>query len=283
MNKKLLSLYGLKWNPFSPDVPTEALLVSPKVDNLCWRVENLVREGGFALVCGEPGSGKSAALRVLVDRLSSLRELKVGVIDRPQSRLADFYREMGELFGVQLAPHNRWGGSKALREKWQAHIDASLLRPVLVIDEAQEMQPAVLNELRLLCSSRFDSHQLLTAVLAGDNRLLTMLSEETLLPLGSRMRVRLLLERKAHAELEEYLRHALTQAGAPKLMTPELVTTLCEHAAGNPRSLMTMAGDLLAAGAKAEARQLDEKLYFEVFSVPTPETAARAARGGRRP
>jgi len=282
MNKKLLSLYGLKWNPFSPDVPTEALLLGPKIENFCWRVENLTREGGFAIVHGEPGSGKSAALRLMVERLSNLRELKVGVLSRPQSRLADFYREMGDLFGVQLAPHNRWGGSKALREKWQAHIDTSLLRPVLVIDEAQEMQPAVLNELRLLCSNRLDSQQLLTTVIAGDNRLVTMLSEETLLPLGSRMRVRLAIERQNQAELEGCLRHALTKAGAPKLMTPELITTLCEHAAGNARTLMTMAGELLAAGARAEARHLDEKLYFEVFSVPPPDTP-RPARGGRRP
>jgi len=282
MNKKLLSLYGLKWNPFSPDVPTEALLLSPKVENFCWRVENLTREGGFAIVHGEPGSGKSAALRCLVERLSNMRELKVGVLSRPQSRLADFYRGMGDLFGVQLAPHNRWGGSKALREKWQAHIDTSLLRPVLVIDEAQEMQPAVLNELRLLCSSRLDSHQLLTTVIAGDSRLVTMLTEEALLPLGSRMRVRLAIERQNQTDLETCLRHALTKAGAPKLMTPELITTLCEHAAGNARTLMTMAGELLAAGARTEARHLDEKLYFEVFSVPSSDTA-RPARAGRRP
>jgi type II secretory pathway predicted ATPase ExeA len=61
VNKKLLSLYGLKWNPFAPDVPVEALLSTPKVDNFCWRIENLAREGGFALVTGDPGTGKSVA------------------------------------------------------------------------------------------------------------------------------------------------------------------------------------------------------------------------------
>ena len=49
MNKKLLALFGLKWNPFSPDVPTDALLIAPRVESFCWRVENLAREGGFAL------------------------------------------------------------------------------------------------------------------------------------------------------------------------------------------------------------------------------------------
>jgi type II secretory pathway predicted ATPase ExeA len=281
MTTKLLALYGLKWNPFAPDVPTEALRLTPRVEHFCWRVETLAREGGFALVAGEPGVGKSVALRLLVERLATLRDVKVALLSRPQSGVADFYRELGDLFGVPLAPHNRWAGAKALREKWQAHIDAALFRPVLIVDEAQEMQGRVLNELRLLGSTPLDSQILLSAVLGGDGRLLQQLRADELLPLGSRVRVKLLLERAAPAELEELLRHALAKAGAPKLMTPELITTLCEHAAGNARALMTMAGDLLAEGAKREARQLDEQLYLEVFAVPPPG-AVKAAAGGRR-
>ena len=50
MNKKLLSLFGLKWNPFAPDVPTDALLVGPRIESFCWRIENLAGEGGWELV-----------------------------------------------------------------------------------------------------------------------------------------------------------------------------------------------------------------------------------------
>ena len=55
MTKKLLALYGLKWNPFAPDVPVEALHVSRRIESFCWRAEQLVGEGGFALVTGAPG------------------------------------------------------------------------------------------------------------------------------------------------------------------------------------------------------------------------------------
>ena len=110
-------------------------------------------------------------LRLLVERLSRLRDVLVRPITRPQSGISDFYRELGDLFGVPLTPRNRWGGFKAVRDVWQAHIDATLIRPVLIIDEAQEMAPAVLNDLRLLASRDYDSRTLLFVVLAGDGRL----------------------------------------------------------------------------------------------------------------
>jgi type II secretory pathway predicted ATPase ExeA len=282
LDKKLLSVFGLKWDPFSPGVPIDGLHVTPKVENFCWRAENLAREGGFALVTGEPGCGKSDTLRLLVDRLAALRDVKVGVLSRPQAKLADFYREMGDLFGVQLQPHNRWGGSKVLRERWQAHIDAALFRPVLVVDEAQETLTSVLNELRLMSSSRLDSHLLLTTVLAGDGRLAERLRTDELLPLGSRMRVRLSIERATSEEMLETLRFVLAKAGNTKLMTAELMTMLCEHSTGNYRALMTMAGELLAIGAQREVKQLDEKLYFEVFAVPPSAEKLKAAQGRRR-
>lgn len=59
MNTHLLSLYGLKYNPFTSDVPVEAIYCYPKLEGFCWRIEHsLIREGGFALVSGDPGTGK---------------------------------------------------------------------------------------------------------------------------------------------------------------------------------------------------------------------------------
>jgi type II secretory pathway predicted ATPase ExeA len=271
MNKKLLGLFGLKFNPFSPQVPTSALWVRPALESFCWRIEQQIGEGGFALAVGDPGTGKSTALRILFERLSHLPDLVVGILTRPQASLADFYRELGHLFGAPLSPHNRWNSAKVLREKWLSHMEASLYRPVLLIDEAQEMTPSVFSELRLLSSVDLDSRSILTVILAGDSRLANRLQGVDLLPIASRIRCRLRTESLPPAQLHQCLTHLLKAAGSPKLLSHPLGQTLCEHALGNPRLLMNMANDLLAAALQQEREQIDEKLFFEVFALdPKP-------------
>ena len=86
MNKKLLSLYSLKFNPFSPKAPTSALWSAPSIESFCWRIEQQIGEGGFALAIGDPGTGKSAALRILAEHLGNLRDVVVGVWVGPKPR-----------------------------------------------------------------------------------------------------------------------------------------------------------------------------------------------------
>jgi type II secretory pathway predicted ATPase ExeA len=154
--------HSLKFNPFSSPPPS--------IQSFCWRIEHQISEGGFALAVGDPGVGKSAALRILAEHLGGLWDLCVGTLTRPQAKMADFYREVGHLFGIALSPNNRWYSSKALQEKWLAHIEAANYRPVLLIDEGQEMNSLVLAELRLLASADLDSCSILTIILAGDRQ-----------------------------------------------------------------------------------------------------------------
>jgi type II secretory pathway predicted ATPase ExeA len=273
-NSKLLQVYGLKFHPFRPDLPIEALYETPSTGAFCRRVEGTVGDGGFVMVTGEPGSGKSVALRLMAQQLRGLRDVVVGTIEHPQSRISDFYREIGDVFGVPFPPHNRWAGFKALRTRWNEHITSTLMRPVLIIDEAQEMLATVFGELRVLTSKDFDSRSLLCVVFAGDGRLPERLRHPDLLPLGSRIRRRLEIGYASRDELCACLDHLLDAAGNPALMTTELKVTVAEHAAGNYRVMMNMADELLAAAAERELPKLDEKLYFDVFQPPAPKIKA---------
>ena len=191
--------------------------------------------------------------------------------------MSDVYRELGDVFGIAMRVGHRWGGFKALRARWSDPLSAASRRPVILIDEAQEMTPMVLCELRLLASAHFDSQSLLCVVLAGDARLLDKLRREELIPLGSRIRTRLATGVATRDELLACLDHLLATAGNASLMTQELRHTLCDHAAGNYRIFIAMAAELLMTAAMRDITVLDEKLYLQVFAQPELQASRRAA------
>ena len=106
---------------------------------------------------------------------------------------------------------------------------------MLIIDEAQEMFTNCLNELRLISSANFDSQYLLTTVICGDMRLPERFRSNALMPLGSRIRLRMIMKPYERNILLSYLEHCLAQSGAPQLMTKSLMETLVDHAGGNLR------------------------------------------------
>ncbi len=213
MKTKLLALYGLKYNPFAPEVPTEALHPYAKLENFCWRIEHgFIRDGGFALVSGDPGTGKSVHY-AFSGKTEHVRDVQVGVLTHSSARLSDFYRELGDIFGVSLKGHNRWNGFKNFSERWLQHVESTLMRPILFIDEAQEMPVCVLNELRLLTSAQFDSRLLLSVIFAGDQRVNDKLRRDELVPLGSRIRMRFNTEYANPEQFMQGLEHFLSRAG----------------------------------------------------------------------
>jgi len=144
------------------------------------------------------------------------------------------------------------------------------------------MSPVVLSELRLLSSARFDSRSLLSVVLAGDRRLVEKLHSAELLPLDSRIRIRLLLEPASTEELVACLRHLMATAGNPRLMTEEVIEALAEHALGNRRTLTQLAADLLVAAAERELSKIDQKLYLELTTHERPVPRVVRERHRRR-
>ena len=267
--KQLTAQFGLKWNPFLQNIPTQGMYIDKKLEKFCWRVENLVMDGGFAMVTGGVGTGKSTALRFLATRLAKIEEIKLAELARPQSNIADFYRELADLFEMSIQVTNRFNSYKILREKWKSHIESTYFRPVLLVDEAQEMLPTVLSELRLMSASSFDSKSIITVILCGDERLPDKFRRPELVPVGSRIRVRHNTDHLQKDSLTSVLKELITKAGNPSLMTEDLVQTIAERSMGNYRAMVQMANSILIEGARQQASQLDEKLFFDLFDFET--------------
>lgn len=263
--RDMLTYYALKWDPFCNNVPIEGLVSTTMIDQFCWRIENLVIDGGFALISGDSGTRKSVTIKLLAHRLEKIRDIKVGMLQRPQSGVADFYRELGDLFGLTYKVSNRYSCYKGLRHTWQEYIKSSLFRPILLIDEAQEMPVAVLNELRLLSSCGFDAQVILATVFCGDKRFSQKLNCEELRPLEGRIKMKCFHENASKDEIENVLVKSLALAGNAKLFNESVIKAVAEHSLGNYRTMASIGSDILLEAFRQEKPKVDEQIFFARF------------------
>jgi type II secretory pathway predicted ATPase ExeA len=116
MNARLLALYGLKWQPFSSERLIEALYIPPRVEQFPWRIAKAqIREGGFAMIHGEPGTGKSVVLRLLASARFDSQPLPCVVLVG-DTRLTDHLRRE-ELLPLGSRIRTRLATEHARREE----------------------------------------------------------------------------------------------------------------------------------------------------------------------
>jgi len=262
---ELNKYFGLKWNPFLAEIPAESLLVTQETEFFINSVENLAFEGGFAMLSGEPGTGKSAILRLVHNHFKTTSDVAVRTLQRPQSGIRDFYSELGDLFEIPLKQSNRFSGFKNLRTEWSNHINKSLFRSILIVDEAQTMPEETLSELRILSSSNLDSKNILGIVLAGDEQLIKRLSKTELLPLKSRVKIGMHLKSMSQETLVNIITHNLNECGAPPdLFEPIVISNLCKSSSGNLRACMNIFYKFLSLAHLKGVRKIDLNFVLTV-------------------
>jgi general secretion pathway protein A len=209
------SFFGLNEKPFAitPD-PRYLFLSERHGEALAHLVYGVTESGGFIQLTGEVGTGKTTLVRSLL--LNKMPEnADVAVVLNPQLSVVEFLATICEELHIDV-PHNK-GSVKALTDALNRHLltaHAEGRRTILVVDEAQNLAPAVLEQVRLLTNLETAKQKLLQIILIGQEELRDLLARNDLRQLAQRITARYHLEPLSRDETASYIEHRLKVAGA---------------------------------------------------------------------
>jgi general secretion pathway protein A len=276
--------YGLREKPFSllPD-PT-FLYPSEKHSMALVLLEyGLSNQTSFSVITGSIGTGKTTLIRQLLSQLG--RDVTVGLI-------SNTHRSFGELLQWVLLAFNLDYAGRDKVGMYQLLVDfligeyAKNRRTVLIIDEAQNMAPETLEELRMLSNINADKDQVLQIILVGQAGLRETLRRPDLEQFAQRIAVDYNLEPLDLDETRGYIRHRLQVAGGdPELFDAAACEAVYRHSGGTPRLINLLCDTALVFGYAEQATQIHaplvddvvhEKLKGGIFPRVQPATSADA-------
>ena len=210
-----VGFFGLNEKPFSITPDPRYLFMSERHgEALAHLVYGVTESGGFVQLTGEVGTGKTTLVRsLLLNRLPDNAD--VAVVLNPQITALEFLLTICEELGIDI-PHER-GSVKALTDALNQHLlsaHAAGRRTILVVDEAQNLAPAVLEQVRLLTNLETAKQKLLQIILIGQPELRELLARNDLRQLAQRITGRYHLEPLTREETAQYVEHRLRVAGA---------------------------------------------------------------------
>jgi general secretion pathway protein A len=209
------SFFGLNEKPFSITPDPRYLFMSERHgEALAHLVYGVTESGGFIQLTGEVGTGKTTLVRsLLLNRMPDNAD--VAVVLNPQLSVVEFLATICEELHIEVL-HNK-GSVKALTDALNRHLldaHAAGRRTILVVDEAQNLAPAVLEQVRLLTNLETAKQKLLQIILIGQPELRELLARTDLRQLAQRITARYHLEPLSRDETASYIEHRLKVAGA---------------------------------------------------------------------
>lgn len=231
--------FGLREMPFSITPDPAFLYMSPRhQEALGHLLYGTGQYGGFVQLTGEVGTGKTTVVRTLLAQ--KLDAVDVAVILNPRQNEQEFVASIcDELHVAYEKPATLPVTLKGLVDALNAHLldaHARGRRTVVIIDEAQNLQPEVLEQVRLLTNLETHKDKLLRIMLVGQPELADLLARPDLRQLAQRITARYHLTPLSSTETAEYIAHRLTVAGtANELFEPRAVQRIHERARGIPR------------------------------------------------
>jgi type II secretory pathway predicted ATPase ExeA len=264
--KDLLAWFGLKNFPFDKNLKTQETLDTESLKECTARLDYIKRRGGILLLTGDPGVGKTLALRRYVD---SLNENLFKPYYTPLSTLsrADLLYHINRLLGLppRLSKSAVYGQiQKALLESKES----SGKTVFLLIDEAHLLQTGPLEELRLLTNFKMDSYDPFVLVLSGQSDLRRTLEFAVLEPLNQRIAIRYHMPGLSPQETKLYVTHHLKLAGAKEpLLDEPALEAVHQVSFGIPRKIGTLVEQALTFAMFDHKRSVTPEMVLKVKNL----------------
>jgi len=249
--------FGLNEKPFSitPD-PRFLFLSERHAEALAHLVYGINEAGGFIQLTGEVGTGKTTVVRSLLAQAP--KHAEIALILNPRMSPAEFLLAICEELGIAVEERSE-GSLKDLVDLLSLHLlkaHAGAKRIVLVVDEAQNLAPEVLEQVRLLTNLETETQKLLQIILIGQPELRELLGRTELRQLAQRITARYHLDPLSPTESAAYVRHRLRVAGATREVFANGALREISRLSGGVPRLINIICDRALLGAFTEDRHL---------------------------
>ncbi len=273
--------FGLTQDPFSiaPD-PRYLFMSERHREALAHLLYGVNGGGGFVLLSGEIGTGKTTVCRCFLEQIPA--QCDVAYIFNPKLTVTELLRTICDEFHIAL-PQGA-ASAKDFTDPLNAFLlaaHAAGRHSVLIIDEAQNLSAEVLEQLRLLTNLETNERKLLQIVLIGQPELRAMLARPELEQLAQRVIARFHLDALSPAETTQYIAHRLAIAGhtgAP-LFDAAALKRVHQRTRGVPRRINLLCGRALlgayAEGLGSVSQRVVDKAALEVLGTDAPYAARR--------
>lgn len=253
--------YALSFNPFSKAVQAKHAMQSENLKQTAARLDHLLRTGGIGLVCADSGSGKTLAIRSWSDGLNRNTH-KVVYVCMSTLSTGEFYRQLCYELGVEPSAR-KVDMFRGIQARIRQLADEKRMKVVVVIDEAQFLSKAILDDLVMLTNFDMDSRDYFSLVLVGLPHLIVTLGRQSCEALRQRVCVNYTFEPLKPEEAETYLSEMLRAAGGdPNLFSHEAAMAAFASCGGSLRRLGAIASNALMIGAKAQSRTITEEMVL---------------------